>query len=62
MISAPIYNITNAIKEKDEKKFVNDFTVLTATCNDCHKETNHGFNLIKIPDVPPVTNQVFKPQ
>jgi hypothetical protein len=62
MISEPIYNISNAIKEKDEKKFVNDFTVLTATCNDCHKETNHGFNLIKIPDVPPVSNQVFKPQ
>ncbi len=62
MITTPIYNIGNAIKEKDENKFVADFTVLTATCNDCHKETNHGFNLIKIPDVPPVSNQVFKPQ
>jgi len=62
MITTPIYNLTNAIKEKDEKKFVSDFTVLTATCNDCHKETNHGFNLIKIPDVPPVSNQIFKPQ
>ena len=62
MITAPIDNIANAIKEKDENKFVNDFTVLTVTCNDCHKETNHGFNLIKIPDVPPVSNQVFKPQ
>ncbi|MGN6195610.1 MAG: hypothetical protein ACTHOB_11785 [Ginsengibacter sp.] len=62
MISEPIYNIGNAIKEKDEKKFVDDFTVLTATCNDCHKETNHGFNLIKIPDIPPVSNQVFKPE
>ena len=62
MITAPIYNISNAIKEKDENKFASDFTVLTATCNDCHKETNHGFNLIKIPDVPPVSNQVFKPQ
>jgi hypothetical protein len=62
MISEPIYNMANAIKEKDEKKFVSDFTILTATCNDCHKETNHGFNLIKIPDVAPVSNQVFKPQ
>ena len=62
MISAPVYNIANAIKEKNEKKFVGDFTVLTITCNDCHKETNHGFNLIKIPDVPPVSNQVFKPE
>lgn len=62
MITPAIYNIGNAIKEKDENKFVADFTVLTATCNDCHKATNHGFNLIKIPDVPPVSNQVFKPQ
>ena len=62
MISEPIYNISNAIKKKDEKKFQNDFKILTATCNDCHKETNHAFNLIKIPDVPPVSNQVFTPQ
>jgi len=62
MITPAIYDMGNAIKEKDENKFVADFTVLTATCNDCHKATNHGFNLIKIPDVVPVSNQVFKPQ
>jgi hypothetical protein len=62
MITAPINNIANAVKEKDENKFVADFKVLTATCNNCHHETNHGFNLIKIPDVPPVSNQIFKAQ
>jgi hypothetical protein len=62
MITAPINNIANAIKAKDENKFVADFKVLTATCNSCHHETNHGFNLIKIPDVPPVSNQIFKAQ
>jgi len=62
MITPAIYDMGNAIKEKDENKFVADFTVLTATCNDCHKATNHGFNLIKIPDVVPVSNQAFKPQ
>lgn len=62
MIRPAIYNIGKAIKEKDENKFVADFTVLTATCNDCHKATNHGFTLIKIPDVAPVSNQVFEPQ
>lgn len=62
MITAPINNIANAIKAKDENKFVADFKVLTATCNNCHHETNHGFNLIKIPDVPPVSNQIFKAQ
>lgn len=62
MITAPINNIANAIKAKDENKFVADFKVLTTTCNNCHHETNHGFNLIKIPDVPPVSNQIFKAQ
>lgn len=55
-------SLSVAIKEKDESKFRSGFTLLTATCNDCHKATNHGFNVIKIPDVPPVTNQFFKPQ
>ena len=62
MIMPVMYNLSNAIKEKNEIKFDSSFTILTATCNDCHKATNHGFNLIKIPDVVPVPNQVFKPQ
>jgi hypothetical protein len=62
MIIPVMYNLSNAIKEKNEIKFDSSFTILTATCNDCHKATNHAFNLIKIPDVVPVSNQVFKPQ
>jgi len=55
-------SLSNAIKEKNENKFDSSFTLLTATCNDCHKATNHGFNMIKIPDIPPVSNQVFRPK
>lgn len=55
-------SISAAIKAKDETRFDSSFTLLTATCNDCHKATNHGFNMIKIPDIPPVSNQVFRPQ
>lgn len=55
-------SISAAVKEKNINKFTSGFTLLTATCNDCHKATNHGFNVIKIPDIPPVTNQVFKLQ
>lgn len=55
-------SIDVAIKAKDENRFESSFTLLTATCNDCHKATNHGFNMIKIPDIPPVSNQVFRPQ
>lgn len=53
-------SLSDAIKEKNVNKFSRSFTLLTATCNDCHKATDHGFNVIKIPDIPPVTNQVFK--
>ena len=62
MITPVMNTLSNAIKEKNEAKFDSSFTVLTATCNDCHKATNHGFNLIKIPDAVPVPNQVFKPE
>lgn len=55
-------SLSNAVKEKNENKFSSGFTLLTATCNDCHKATNHGFNVIKIPDTPPFSNQVFKPE
>lgn len=61
IIDPAIDSISAAIKAKDEKRFDSSFTLLTATCNDCHKATNHGFNLIKIPETPPVTNQVFQP-
>jgi hypothetical protein len=62
MIMPVMNTLSKAIKEKNEAKFDSSFTVLTATCNDCHKATDHGFNLIKIPDVVPVPNQVFKPK
>ena len=62
MIIPAMDSLSSAVKVKDENKFRNGFILLTATCNDCHKATNHGFNVIKIPDVPPITNQFFKPQ
>lgn len=62
IIDPAIDSLSAAIKAKDESRFDSSFTLLTATCNDCHKATNHGFNQIKIPDIPPVSNQVFKPE
>ncbi len=62
MIDPAIESVSAAIKDKDQNKFDSSFILLTATCNDCHKATNHGFNRIKIPDIPPVSNQVFRPQ
>ena len=62
IIDPAMDSVSAAIKAKDETRFDSSFTLLTATCNDCHKATKHGFNMIKIPDIPPVSNQVFKPQ
>ena len=60
VIEPAMDSLAIAIKEKNENKFSSGFILLTATCNDCHRATNHGFNVIKIPEVPPLTNQFFK--
>lgn len=61
IIDPAINNITTAIKKKDEAQFKLGFMELTNDCNSCHKDNQHGFNVITIPSAPPVTNQDFKP-
>ncbi len=61
MIAPAIDSVANAIKQKDPAMFKRSFVLLTSTCNNCHHATNHAFNVIKIPDTPPFSNQVFKP-
>ena len=41
--------------------FKKGFVDLTANCNNCHKDNQHGFNVITIPAAVPVSNQDFKP-
>jgi hypothetical protein len=53
-------SVSNAIKAKDPGRFEKGFVLLTAACNNCHQNTHHGFNVIKIPETPPFTNQEFK--
>jgi len=59
MISSPMDSISKAITNQNAAAFHRGFIFLTSTCNNCHQVTKHGFNKIKIPDTPPVTNQVF---
>jgi hypothetical protein len=61
IIDPAINNINTAIQKKDEARFKSGFTELTNDCNSCHKDNQHGFNVITIPTTPPVTNQEFKP-
>ncbi len=60
MMDAPIDTLTNAISHQNITQFNNGYTLLTSSCNTCHKETNHAFNVITIPSTPPFDNQDFK--
>ena len=62
MINVPLDSVNAAIQQKSVASFKSSFTLLTNTCNNCHQATEHGFNQIKIPDSPPVSNQTFTVQ
>ena len=62
MLNPAINSINDAIQQKNVTYFKNGFILLTNTCNSCHQATEHVFNVIKIPDTPPFSNQEFKTQ
>jgi len=62
MIAPALDSLTNAIQHKNPQSFKSSFVLLTNTCNNCHHATNHEFNVIKIPETLPFSNQVFKLQ
>ena len=59
MILPAIDSVNNAIVKKDPALFKNAYVLLTNICNNCHRATQHEFNIITIPTVPPVSDQVF---
>lgn len=59
MLKSPIDSVTEAILQKNPQLFKTSFSLLTTTCNNCHKATDHGFNVVTIPTNPPVSNQDF---
>ena len=62
MIRPPLDSVNAAVSAGNEPAFRTAFIQLTATCNNCHRATKHEFNVIKVPDTPPFTNQVFSKQ
>jgi hypothetical protein len=60
MINPALDSINNAINQKNPALFKISFSLLTNTCNECHKATNFEFNVVKIPEVQPFSNQDFK--
>jgi hypothetical protein len=61
VIDPAIDSINEAIKKKDLESFKKAFVTLTTNCNNCHKISQHAFNVVIIPTALPVVNQDFKP-
>ena len=61
MMKAPIGQLDEAIKAKDEDRFTKAFDQLTEGCNGCHQATKFGFNVVARPSANEYTNQVFQP-
>lgn len=59
MLKPAIDSVNDAINKKDIASFKNSFMYLTNTCNSCHSEVNFEFNIVKIPETPPFSNQSF---
>jgi len=59
MIKNPLDSVGNAIQHQNLQQFKGTYILLTNTCNNCHQQTEHEFNVITIPKTPPVSNQKF---
>ena len=60
MLTPAMDSINIAIQQKNPILFKSSFNMLTNTCNSCHHAVNFGFNVVKIPETSPFTNQNFK--
>ncbi|TMI86146.1 MAG: hypothetical protein E6H08_21515 [Bacteroidetes bacterium] len=60
MLKPALDAVNDAIQKKDSSLFNSSYLLLTSTCNNCHKAVNFGFNVVKVPDSPPFSNQAFK--
>lgn len=61
MIFGALDSVAVSIENKNPEHFKTSYVLLTAKCNSCHRNTQHGFNVVTIPAALPVTNQDFKP-
>lgn len=62
MITPALDSVNAAIKQKSQTLFKSSYILLTNTCNNCHRASEFEFNIVKIPDNPPFSNQDFKHQ
>ncbi|HEX5171135.1 MAG TPA: hypothetical protein VFW11_18290 [Cyclobacteriaceae bacterium] len=60
MINPILDSVKLSIEQESLLHFRKSYELLTATCNNCHRKTHFEFNVVKIPDTPPFSNQDFK--
>jgi hypothetical protein len=60
MLNPALDSVNNAIQQRSTTLFKTSFTLLTKTCNNCHRATDFEFNVVTIPGTPPFSNQDFK--
>ncbi|MBO9684745.1 MAG: hypothetical protein J7502_19095, partial [Flavisolibacter sp.] len=58
-ILPPLDSVDAAIEQKNLALFRRSYTLLTNTCNNCHRAANFEYNIGKIPSSPPFSNQDF---
>jgi len=59
MINPPLDSLDHSIQEKNSASFQRYYIALTNTCNSCHQATQHAFNVIKVPESSPFSDQEF---
>lgn len=60
MLKPALDAVNDAIQKKDAALFNSSYLLLTNSCNNCHKAVNFSFNIVKVPETPPFSNQAFK--
>jgi hypothetical protein len=61
LATGELTELAKAIEAKDRIGFVTAFDRLTAACNACHRNADHGFIVIQQPISPPFNNQSYAP-
>jgi hypothetical protein len=62
MLKPALDSVALAVKKQDLGLFKNSFSLLTNTCNNCHRAAGFEFNVVKIPDARMFSNQDFSVQ
>src|SRR6476620_1970651 len=57
MINPVLDSVNSAIQQENPALFKSRYLLLTNTCNNCHRATDFAFNIVKVPDAQPFSNQ-----